>query len=186
MNFLRIVCEFFGDLLLGGSNLEIFCEFFENSIRILCEFFWNSIGIFWGCMVGGFWMCGCWFWVIWLNQRLNEQQKKKEARADAFSRLKMAPYVLVKKWSSQIRYYFHTPAFQQQYEYSCNFVVKKNLVKMRKTALNVTWLHRYVYQMRYLVKPPKVSFTRHNNHTPKFYHPYFHWYLYQNTSVCRH
>ena len=62
---------------------------------------------------------------------------------------------------------------------------KKILVKMRKTAsLNVTWLHRYVYQMRYLVKPPKVSFTRHNNHTPKFYHPYFHWYFYQNTSVC--
>ena len=29
-------------------------------------------------------------------------------------------------------------------------------------------------------------YTRHNNHKPKFYHPYFHWYFYQNTSVCMH
>ena len=24
------------------------------------------------------------------------------------------------------------------------------------------------------------------NHTPKISHPYFHWYFYQNTSVCMH
>ena len=82
---------FFGDLLLGGSDLEIFCEFNENSQNflwmlrqffgtsqaILLEFFGNFIGILCGCMFGGFWMCGCWFWVIWLNQRLDEQQGKK-------------------------------------------------------------------------------------------------------------
>ena len=25
-----------------------------------------------------------------------------------------------------------------------------------------------------------------NNHTQNIYHPYFHWYFYQNTSVCMH
>jgi hypothetical protein len=33
------------DLWLGGSDLEFFCECFENSIRIPCEFLGNSLGI---------------------------------------------------------------------------------------------------------------------------------------------
>ena len=38
------------------------------------------------------------------------------------------------------------------------------------------------------VGPTKDKFTQHyirpNNRLPKFGHPYFHWYFYQNTSVC--
>ena len=33
--------------MVGGSDLEIVCELFVNSIRILWEFFGNSLGILW-------------------------------------------------------------------------------------------------------------------------------------------
>ena len=75
-NFLGIFWEFFGNFL------GIFWEFFVNSLGILWEFFGNSLWILWeffenslGMYCWGFWMCECWFWVIWLNQRLNDQQK---------------------------------------------------------------------------------------------------------------
>ena len=44
----------------GSSDLEFFCEFFENSIRILCESLGNFKGIFWqflGTIRGIFWEC---------------------------------------------------------------------------------------------------------------------------------
>ena len=34
--------------MVGGSDLEIVCELFVNSIRILWEFFGNSLGILLG------------------------------------------------------------------------------------------------------------------------------------------
>ena len=43
--------------MVGGSDLEIVCELFVNSIRILWEFFGNSLGILWEF----YWdSLGCW------------------------------------------------------------------------------------------------------------------------------
>ena len=59
---LGIFCEFFVNSIIILMNFfGILLEFFWNSLGILWEFFGNSIGIIWGCMVGGFWMSGCWF-----------------------------------------------------------------------------------------------------------------------------
>ena len=55
-------------------------EFFGNVLGILWEFNGNSIGILWGCMVGGFWMCGSWFWVIWFNDS-NKEKRSLEGRS---------------------------------------------------------------------------------------------------------
>ena len=54
--------------MVGGSDLEIVCELFVNSIRILWEFFGNSLGILWeffGNSLGILWefywnSLGCW------------------------------------------------------------------------------------------------------------------------------
>ena len=105
-NFLGILCEFFWSSLrifrefygntLGiygwgfwfGNFLWILCEFLGNSLLIHLkslgihwEFYWNSIGILLGCMFLGFWMCGCWFWVISVNDWMTNKKQKRIPRS---------------------------------------------------------------------------------------------------------
>ena len=35
--------------MVGGSDLEIVCEFYQNTLGILWEFYWDSLGC-WGVL----------------------------------------------------------------------------------------------------------------------------------------
>ena len=81
--------------------MVIIWELFGNSLGILWEFFGNSFGILWVWVGGDDVLLLCFKFVheylqkfrIWEDIRLKERQGQKrslEARADAFSRLKIS------------------------------------------------------------------------------------------------
>ena len=150
VNSLRSFGEFFGILwgfMVGGSDLIFF--------SILWEFYQNSLGMYgWG-----FWMCGCWFWVIWFNQRLNDWRRRRrkqnqslEAQADVFSHLKSffpifeAHFKLSSLWNSRLHFWSTFLKYEFSIDMDMSFISYFNSLLMILLLLVSTTAIKWIYE----------------------------------------